>query len=94
MIKQFIFTIFILSGIVYFSYHAICGSQGVIAKYKLSQELNILQNELDIMYSERSSLESKTNRLSNESVDLDLLDEQARKVLGYSREREMIIFLP
>jgi len=36
-------------------------------------------------------MENKTHRLSDNFLDLDLLDEQARKVLGMARPDEIII---
>ena len=36
-------------------------------------------------------MENKTRRLSDEYLDLDLLDEQARNVLGLIRPDEVIV---
>jgi len=36
-------------------------------------------------------MENKTRRLSDNFLDLDLLDERARKVLGMARADEIII---
>ena len=38
-----------------------------------------------------SILEKKVARLSNDYIDLDLLDQQARKFLGLAKANEIII---
>jgi cell division protein FtsB len=36
-------------------------------------------------------MQNRTKRLSDEYLDIDLLDEQAREVLGYVRADEVVI---
>lgn len=52
----------------------------------------MLQNKLSETKSERIILENKTKKLSNNSLDLDLLDEQTRLVLGISGKNEVVLF--
>jgi cell division protein FtsB len=40
---------------------------------------------------ELAELENRTHRLSDDYLDVDLLDEQARDVLGYVRADEIVI---
>ena len=49
------------------------------------------RSELAALQAERAAIANKTERLSTEHLDLDLLDEQARKVLGLGRPDEIII---
>ena len=51
---------------------------------KLEAELAMLQNEVERM-------RNLTLRMSDECLDLDLLDEQARDILGQIRSDEVII---
>ena len=51
----------------------------------------ILQRQLDTLESEVARMENLTRRLSDEYLDLDLLDEQARDVLGLIRADELVI---
>ena len=46
---------------------------------------------LAALEAERDALANKTERLSRGEIDLDLLDEQARRVLGLGRPDEIII---
>nr|WP_284154974.1 septum formation initiator family protein [Algicella marina] len=51
----------------------------------------LLLRELAGLQAEKALIANKTRRLSIEYLDLDLLDEQARKVLGLARGDEIII---
>ena len=75
----------------YFGFAAIQGDFGHFRRNQVNAEAKILQQELAQLQEVRHYLENKTNRLSDKYLDLDLLDEQARKVLGMAREDEVII---
>ena len=74
----------------YFLYHTISGDRGLMAMAKLSENIEIAQAKLDILSAEQNDLSRKTSMLRDESLDIDLLDEQARKILGYSKKDETI----
>ena len=50
-----------------------------------------LRAERDRLAAELALLANKTHRLSDNYLDLDLLDEQARDVLGQVRTDELVI---
>jgi cell division protein FtsB len=50
-----------------------------------------LTEQLRTLQTQRAEIENKTHRLSDEYLDLDLLDERARKVLGMARVDDVII---
>lgn len=75
----------------YFAFAAIQGDFGHFRRNQVNAEAQELQIELALLQDLRSYLENKTHRLSDKYLDLDLLDEQARKVLGMAREDEVII---
>jgi cell division protein FtsB len=50
-----------------------------------------LSAERERLAAEVAALENKTKRLSDTYLDLDLLDEQARDVLGLVRSDEIIL---
>lgn len=81
-----------MCGIAYFSYHAFSGNRGLGALIDLTYRIEKAHTQLDYIRAERINLEHKVKLLRNESIDLDLLDEQARKVLGYARGDEVVIF--
>ena len=68
------------------------GEYGLLKKYQLLATENILQVELIYQTKEKRTLQNKVNRLSISSLDLELLDEQARRVLGMIGEKELIVY--
>lgn len=78
---------------VYFTYHALSGSRGVWAMVQLSHEIEAAQKELDVVRAERLQMEQRTGGLYTKSLDIDLLDEQARRLLGYAGKDEIVIYL-
>lgn len=88
--KHTISTIIFLCLITYFCYHSIKGDRGILAFVTLDKELIELRKELDLIKTERTYLEHKVNLLKPNSLDLDLLEEQIRKNLGYAKPNEVI----
>jgi cell division protein FtsB len=78
--------------LVYFAYHAVSGSRGLVAVLELKREIRATEAELDRLIEERITLEGQVKRLRAESLDLDLLDERARATLGLIHEDEVIVF--
>lgn len=76
--------------LVYFSYHAISGERGLLALIQLSQKIDMSRADLDIVHAERLKMERNVRLMRDESLDLDLLDEQARRVLGYADKDERV----
>jgi cell division protein FtsB len=75
----------------YLSFHAISGERGVLAWFKASRELELVKAELERAKMESAAISSKVALLKNDSVDLDMLDEQARRILGFARPDEVVI---
>jgi len=84
-------TLSMIAGIVFFSYAAMNGEYGMFQLFHVRAQESQLQSELDNLRGDRKNLANRTKRLSNQYLDLDLLDEQARKVLGMARGDEIII---
>jgi cell division protein FtsB len=76
---------------LYFAFAAVQGDYGVFRRAELDAEAAQLRQELDMLNTEVARLENLTRRLSDEYLDLDLLDEQARDVLGLIRNDEIVI---
>lgn len=90
-IRKFLLTLVGVGLICYFCYHMISGGRGIIAYFKLNSEISTLQNELDTVRAERINLEHKANLLKSSSLDLDLLEERAKEVLGYAKPQEAMV---
>ncbi len=75
----------------YFTFAAVQGDYGVFRQVEISAEAEALTLERDRLAAELAEMQNKTKRLSDTYLDVDLLDEQARDVLGYVRADEIVI---
>ncbi len=75
----------------YFALAALQGSYGLLRRVQVSAEIATLQAERDALAAEATRMANLTHRLSDDFLDLDLLDERARDVLGYLRTDEILI---
>lgn len=76
---------------VYFVFAAVQGQYGVFQRAGIDAEARELRAELALLQAEVARMENLTHRLSDDFLDLDLLDEQARDVLGLIRSDEIVI---
>lgn len=76
---------------LYFTFAAVQGDYGVFKRAEVSAEGRALTAELTTLQAEVARMENLTTRLSDTYLDLDLLDEQARDVLGLIRADEIVI---
>ena len=75
----------------YFPFAAGQGDYGVFRRAEISVEAKDLRAELDGLNAEVARMENLTRRLSDDYLDLDLLDQQARDVLGLIRSDEIVV---
>lgn len=76
---------------VYFLLAALQGDSGLYRYFQINAQIAQVTTERDALVEEREKLSNLTLRLSDDYLDLDLLDEQARKRLGLVRGDEIII---
>lgn len=75
----------------YFTFAAVQGDFGIFRRVQVEAEVQTLRAELDALEAEVAEMRNKTRRLSDGYLDLDLLDMQAREILGLMRADEIII---
>lgn len=75
----------------YFTFAAVQGDHGLFRRVQIEAEAAALRAERDRLAAELAWIANKTRRLSDGYLDLDLLDEQARDVLGLLRPDEIVI---
>lgn len=75
----------------YFGLAAIQGDSGLFERIQIEAEADELRLELAAFQAETAHLETLTRRMSDTFLDLDLLDEQAREILGYLRADEIVL---
>ena len=66
----------------------VSGGRGILAYFKLNSQIATLTSELELARIERLNIEHKSNLLKSSSLDLDLLEEQAKTILGYAKPHE------
>ncbi|SDD69518.1 Cell division protein FtsB [Paracoccus isoporae] len=76
---------------LYFAFAAVQGPSGLMRRIQLEAETEALRAERDELQAEVDRIKNLTHRLSDDYLDLDLLDERAREVLGLMRPDEVII---
>lgn len=75
----------------YFTFAAVQGDFGVFRRAEISVAAQNLQSQLDALENEVARMENLTHRLSDDYLDLDLLDQQARDILGLLRPDEIVV---
>jgi cell division protein FtsB len=80
--------------LVYFVYHAVQGERGLIAWARVSKDIESTQAALLASRAQEHGLEARVRLLRPDSLDRDMLDEQARRMLNVIRPGEKVILLP
>ena len=75
----------------YFVFAAVQGDYGLFRRAEIVSEGDQLEAERDRLLAQVADMENRTRRLSDTYLDLDLLDQQARDVLGLVRADEIVI---
>ena len=79
---------------IYFAYHAVQGDRGLIAWLQHSRELVASELALTNLAAERAALEHRVSQLRAESLDPDMLEEQARTMLNFAGPDDRALLLP
>jgi|TARA_B110000495_G_scaffold145865_1_gene128749 cell division protein FtsB len=75
----------------YFTFAAVQGDYGLFRRAEITEKTRLLTKELAETKTEVARMENLTRRLSDRFLDLDLLDEQSRRILGVIRPDEIVI---
>ena len=86
-----VFATIVIALLCYLTFAALQGEHGLFSLFQVQAQESRLRVELTELRAERETIANKTRRLSSATLDLDLLDEQARKVLGLGRPDELMI---
>lgn len=72
-------------------WHLIFGKNGYLVMQDLEEKNFISQQQIDILQQDYDKLYHKINLLKANPPDLDLLEEQIRKILYYGQDDEVIL---
>lgn len=94
--KNHRFAAFVLLGCltltVYFAHHAMYGRFGIENNHSLSARSKVLAGKLAVLHQERASLERDVSLLSD-APHPDMIEEAARRVLGYAYPHTKLLTL-
>ncbi|MBI1239551.1 MAG: septum formation initiator family protein [Alphaproteobacteria bacterium] len=81
-----------LALVFYFGYFGLYGEHGLLSLIRVTAEKSVREAELARLVAGRESLAHNVISMRAESIDPDLLDEEARSALGYSAPGEITFF--
>jgi cell division protein FtsB len=84
----------IVFAVFYLSYHVMHGERGLFALVREQHQREVLEQELANTKEKRVALEQRVAHFRDGSLDLDLLDEQMRRMMGMMKPDEVVILLP
>lgn len=76
----------------YFVWHAVNGQRGIKAKEDYLAQMEVLQAERASLVKEKTAIERRIAMLRGETIDRELLEEEARRVLGRVHHSDVVIF--
>ncbi|WP_414897413.1 FtsB family cell division protein [Rhodovulum sp. YEN HP10] len=76
---------------MYFTFAAVQGDYGLFRRIQIEADAARLEARKAELEAELEAVSNKTRRLSDGYLDLDLLDERARSVLGLIRADEIVV---
>jgi cell division protein FtsB len=80
-----------VSLLLYFVYHLIQGERGFLAWGRLKQKISVAEEKLHKVKTEQATLEKHVYLMRPDSLDADMLEEQAKKKLNFARKDEIIM---
>jgi cell division protein FtsB len=75
----------------YFIYHIIQGERGLLSWRQINQKIDQAQSRLAETTLEQEILERRVTLMRPDSLDPDMLEEQAREKLNFARKDEIVI---
>jgi len=80
------------AAILYFMFCTIFGSKGLLEYNVLHRQIANKESIKQDMIAKMQVKKNMVEGMNLNSLDIDLLDEQARKVLGYAGKNEVIVY--
>lgn len=78
--------------IFYFAFFIFFGQKGLLEMAALNKKVTNREAKKQELSNKMQAKQNMIHGMSLESLDLDLLDEQSRQVLGYAGKNEMVIY--
>ncbi len=92
-LKNFIVPCLVGAIFIYFVFHLLYGSRGLFAYWNIKKQLVESRSYLCNLQAKSLRIGNDVKLLSSGSLDLDMLDEKARNILGFSNKDEEIFLI-
>ena len=89
--KRYMVQSIVMCLVLYFLYHLIQGGRGIMTLRSLETSLEKSTAELSLLKQEHDKLSHRVDLMKPGVVCPDLLEEQAKSVLGYAHSNEKIV---
>jgi len=90
-LRPYLPTAFVGLLMFYFGYHALTGDRGLLHGAIREETLASRSLELKALRAEREDLENRVRLLRDDNLSKDLLEERARRMLGFADPRDYIV---
>ena len=80
-------------GLLYVGYQSVQGERGLLRWIERSAEVERSRAEVAALADARRKLERRVSQLRSDNLDLDLLDQEARRLLNLGHPDEEVLFL-
>ncbi len=77
--------------IIYFAFYTLFGQRGLYRMFELQDHLQVTQIEYHEILKQRADLERNVALLKPNNLDIDMLDQRAREVLGLAHPDDIVI---
>lgn len=78
----------------YFVWHAVNGARGLKTQDEYQQTIAGLESQLRALDGDRALWRHRIELINGAIIDHDLLDEEARALLGRADKADLVVFLP
>lgn len=78
----------------YFAYNLVEGDRGMLAWFRVNQDLRNAKANLSVVQAERATLDRKVANMRPDHVDPDLLDQEVRSRLDLAAPNEIVVLQP
>ena len=91
-LRHFVLPVITIAVLSYFGFHAFHGEYGLIAEARLKTRDDNLKAILEELQDQREVMEKRVALMRPESLDPDMIDEQARMILNVAHPNEILIY--
>jgi cell division protein FtsB len=78
--------------ILYFTFFTFFGGKGLVKYFALKKQIENKEITKEDLSAKMQAKKNMVDGMNLDALDIDLLDEQARKVLGYAGKNEVVIY--